>query len=175
MGEGKYKVTPDLHIMINVLRAMYKTLEEDWTRQAKIYNLTSPQQHLLWILHFRDGSTITEIANIGLWHISTAMHLIDKLEDKGLVRKERMRNDKRASRVFLTKEGRALRHKMFNDDLSYYKLYSVIHKKREEFGIGWDQLLAFGKAVTQELYGKDYVEFLESTSKLISEESKKVE
>ncbi|RXT13613.1 MarR family transcriptional regulator [Ammoniphilus sp. CFH 90114] len=171
MVDKDSRLSSDLHMMINVVRAMYKTLEEDWTRQAKQHDLTSPQQHLLWILHFRDGSTITEVANLGLWHISTAMHLIDKLEEKNLVRKERLRNDKRASRVYLTEKGRALREKMSQeDDFSIYKLHSVIEKKREVLGVEYGQLLQFGLAVTQELYGKEYTDFLESSAKMVHAE-----
>lgn len=171
MVDKEKGISSDLHMMINVVRAMYKTLEEDWTRQAKQHDLTSPQQHLLWILHFRDGSTITEVANLGLWHISTAMHLIDKLEEKELVRKERLRNDKRASRVFLTEKGRALREKIAReDDFSIYKLHSVIEKKREVLGVEYGQLLQFGLAVAQELYGKEYTDFLESSAKMIEAE-----
>ena len=171
MVETQNKFSPDLHIMINVIRAMYKTLEEDWTRQAKKHDLTSPQEHLLWILHFRDGSTVSEVANLGLWHISTAMHLIDKIEEKGLVRKERLLNDKRASRVFLTDKGRALRQKMMDaDDYSTYKLYSAMLKKRDEHGFEWGKLMEFGLAVTQEIYGKNYVDFLDSSRKTIEAE-----
>lgn len=167
------KLSPDLHMMMNVIRAMYKILEEDWTKQAKKHDLTSPQQHLLWILHFRDGSTISEIANFGLWHISTAMHLIDKLEEKGLVRKERLLHDKRSSRVFLTETGRAVRQKMMdNDDYRMYKLYSVMQNKRDELGFEWGKLLEFGLAVTQELHGRNYVDYLEMSGKKIEAELK---
>ncbi len=172
MVDKESRLSPDLHMMMNVIRAMYKILEEDWTRQAKRHGLTFPQEHLLWILHFRDGSTITEVANLGLWHISTAMHLIDKLEEKEIVRKERVRNDKRASRVFLTEKGRDLRYKMMNeDDFSTYKLYQVMQKKRDYYGFEWGKLLEFGLAVTQELYGRDYVEFVETSAKMIDAEN----
>lgn len=175
MVDKESRLSPDLHMMINVIRAMYKTLEEDWTRQAKRHGLTFPQEHLLWILHFRDGSTITEVANHGLWHISTAMHLIDKLEEKGIVRKERVRNDKRASRVFLTEKGRDLRFKMASeDDFSTYKLYQVMQKKRDEYGFEWGKLLEFGLAVVQELYGKEYIEFVESSAKMIDAENDQI-
>ncbi|MBP1932850.1 MarR family transcriptional regulator [Ammoniphilus resinae] len=167
MTVEKTKISTELHIMINIVRAMYKTLEEDWTKQAKKYGLTSPQEHLMWVLYFRDGSTITEIANVGLWHISTAMHLIDKLEEKGLVRKERLWNDKRASRIFLTKEGHDLQSKLLEDDYSSYKLYTIMQEKKDAFGLEWEQLTKFGKAVVQDLYGKEYTDFLDASAKQI--------
>jgi len=171
MAETRSKISPDLHMMMNVIRAMYKILEEDWTKQAKKHDLTSPQQHLLWILHFRDGSTISEVANFGLWHISTAMHLIDKLEEKGFVRKERLPHDKRSSRVFLTETGRAIRQKMMDDDdYTMYKLYSAMIKKREEYGFELGKLLEFGIAVMQEIYGRNYVDYLEMSYKKVEEE-----
>ncbi len=171
MAEKDTRISGDLHIMMNVVRAMYKTLEEDWTKQAKQHDLTSPQQHLLWILYFRDGSTITEVANLGLWHISTAMHLIDKLEEKDLVRKERLRNDKRASRVYLTEKGRALREKIaIEDDFSTYKLLAVLQKQRDILGLEYGQLLQFGLAVTRDLYGKEYTDFLESSARVLEAE-----
>ncbi|HJV46949.1 MAG TPA: MarR family transcriptional regulator [Bacillota bacterium] len=170
MIEQKYKMTADLHIMINLIRAMYKTLEDDWSKQAKKYDLTSPQEHLMWILHFRNGSTITEISNVGLWHISTAMHLIDKLEEKGIVRRERLKSDKRASRVFLTKKGQALQDKLLNDDYSTYKLYHIFQNKKDQYGIEWEKLVEFGKAVTGEIYGREYIDFIESSSKQINQQ-----
>ncbi|RKD25505.1 hypothetical protein BEP19_00735 [Ammoniphilus oxalaticus] len=170
MEEHQNKMTSDLHITMNIIRAMYKIMEEDWTRQAKRYDLTSPQQHLLSVLHFHDGSTITEIANLGLWHISTAMHLIDRVEEKGLVRKERLRHDKRASRVFLTEKGQGLREKMAHEDLVQSRLLAAVIKKRDEHGFALGSLRDFGLAVAQELYGKGYVDYLEKSSRMIDAE-----
>jgi MarR family protease production transcriptional regulator HPr len=170
MGDIRNKDKADLHMTIHIMRAMYKTLEEDWAKQAKQYHLTSPQQHLLSLLFFRDGSTVSEVATMGLWHISTAMHLLDKLEEKGLIRKERLRHDKRASRVYLTSQGKDILNQL-NEDLSNYKIYNVIQSMSEAHGIGWERLLDFSKAVTQELYGREYVDFLESSHKQIQDQN----
>lgn len=97
-----------VHMLLNLVRGLYKAIDDDWRKSAAQNGLTVSQQHLLWILHFENGSTLSEISAYGLWHLSTVMDLVDRMESRGLVSKEIDHNDARTKRVYLTEKGKNL-------------------------------------------------------------------
>lgn len=62
----------------------------------------------LWALvelRERPGLKVTELANLMTIHLSTASNLLDKLQARKLVRRERTDNDQRVVRLYLTATG----------------------------------------------------------------------
>lgn len=73
------------------------------------------QEHLLMQLLDRDGQSQSELlAAVGLDH-STVSKSLKRMEDAGLVVREKSPDDRRAMRVYLTETGRAMRGRL--DDM----------------------------------------------------------
>ncbi len=62
----------------------------------------------MWELHQSPGLKVSEIAHAMAIHQSTASNLLDKLQKKGLVKRDRSTDDQRVVRLFLTRTGKAL-------------------------------------------------------------------
>jgi DNA-binding MarR family transcriptional regulator len=62
----------------------------------------------MWELHQSPGLKVSEIAHAMAIHQSTASNLLDKLQEKGLVKRDRSTDDQRVVRLFLTRTGKAL-------------------------------------------------------------------
>lgn len=152
-----------LHILINLIRGLYKSLDDDWRKAAAACGITTAQQHLLWILHFRDGSTLTELSDLGLWHVSTVMNMVDRMEAAGIVRKEVDCADARVKRVFLTAKGNEIREST-EKQFEHFRLYEIIRQ------LDPDELAKSMKPlynIVTKLTGEDFVQFIESSAKQI--------
>ncbi|MBM7855413.1 DNA-binding MarR family transcriptional regulator [Desulfohalotomaculum tongense] len=97
-----------LHEILNLTRGLYKAIDEDWRKCAAKSGLTVSQQHLLWILYFENGSTLSQISEYGIWHLSTVIDLVERMERFGMVRKETDVKDARTKRVYITDKGKKM-------------------------------------------------------------------
>ena len=68
--------------------------------------LTTPQMRSLAVLSVIDGILIRELAVYAVVQQSTLSRALEALAQNGLIRRERHEQDNRATRVFLTDEGR---------------------------------------------------------------------
>lgn len=72
--------------IVLMIRALYFSITEEWADVVKKYNLSSAQQHLLYILSSSvEPLTITEISQLGCWHISTVTRLLQPLLNAGYI------------------------------------------------------------------------------------------
>lgn len=81
-------------------------LERDWQNEANVVGISYAQQHALWLLHVQDGLTLEELGKIAVWNKSTTSVMVSRLEQKGLVRKEKAQEKGRTIKVYLTEQGR---------------------------------------------------------------------
>lgn len=66
--------------MLLMVRALYFTLEERWALLTRNYNISTAQQHVLYILFTNETAlTVTQISKMGCWHISTVTRLLKPL------------------------------------------------------------------------------------------------
>jgi DNA-binding MarR family transcriptional regulator len=96
---------------VRILRALRRILHAVEIHSRKLtatYRLTTPQ--LLCLLAIREEGplTPTAIANRVVLSPSTVVGILDRLEEKGWVRRERGTRDRRLVHVSLTEEGRRL-------------------------------------------------------------------
>jgi len=66
---------------------------------------------LVWVLRevgVSPGLRVSELAETMAIHQSTASNLLDKLQERGLIERDRSTDDQRVVRVFLTRSGEAL-------------------------------------------------------------------
>lgn len=73
-----------------------------------VHGLSGSQLWALWQVSAQQGLRVSELAEAQHIHPSTASNLLDKLEARGLVRRERRDPDQRVVRLYLTTPGRAV-------------------------------------------------------------------
>ena len=84
-------------------------------------DLTVPQADVIFTLGNTDGLTFKEIGEKTLITKGTLTGVIDRLEDKGLVRRVSCPDDRRCTRVALTEKGKTLFAKEFPRQIRYLK------------------------------------------------------
>lgn len=99
-------------------------------------DITPEQWVMLDSLYQRNGQSQTELAGDSYKNAPTVSRIIDLLEKKGLVERQRFANDRRRYKIFLTKKGQA----------TVEKVQPAVVALREK---GW-----------QELTDEDYSNFL---------------
>lgn len=88
-------------LVINSTKRHYKWIEQQTgVNGALIW--------ALWELNRSPGLKVSEIADAMAIHQSTASNLLDKLQEKGLVNRDRSMDDQRVVRLYLTRAGKAL-------------------------------------------------------------------
>ena len=87
-----------------ILNDVARLLRTTFDRRVKSLGLTRSQWWVLNHLFRNDGATQSELAETLEVEKATLGRLLDRLEQKGWVRREGDANDRRAKRVFLTEE-----------------------------------------------------------------------
>ncbi len=90
---------------------MAKSYQRAWAllrEEIGAYDLTPPQFGLLSFLWRRDGLTQVELSEQGQIDRSTVGGLIDRLERDGLLERRQHPQDRRAYKIYLTEQGKAL-------------------------------------------------------------------
>lgn len=85
-----------------------KALRREFETHAAALDITASQFHVLYRLWQGDGIPTTVLAREAASDGSTMTGVLDRLEDKGLLRRERSREDRRTVHVYLTPTGREL-------------------------------------------------------------------
>lgn len=87
-----------------ILNDVARLMRTAFDRRVKALGLTRSQWWVLNHLFRNDGATQSELAEILEVEKATLGRLLDRMEQKGWVRREGHAGDRRAKRVFLTKE-----------------------------------------------------------------------
>ncbi len=97
----------DLRVLQS-LRQIIRAIDQHSRQLLGEYNITGPQLISLLIIEEHEPVTATAIA--GHIHISpsTVIGILDRLEAKGLIRRERDKKDRRLVQITLTDQGRGL-------------------------------------------------------------------
>ena len=117
----------DLHskytkVIIYSIRRLMQAGELYTKELNKIYNISSAQLNCLLSLHENGPLPPSQISRIMMVNSSTITGIIDRLEQKGLVKRMRISTDRRIITVDLTKNGKVLaenapppiQHKLFD-------------------------------------------------------------
>jgi len=87
-----------------ILHDVARLLRTEFDRRVKELGLTRSQWWVLTYLFREDGLTQTELANLMELQKASLGRLLDRLENKNWIRREADPNDRRANRIFLTKD-----------------------------------------------------------------------
>lgn len=91
------------YLMNRIMGRYNASLREDMAHQG----MSTPKMRSLAVLSVIDGILIRELAIYAVVEQSTLSRALDGLATDGLVRRETDREDSRATRVFITEQGRA--------------------------------------------------------------------
>jgi len=84
-------------------------MKNNLAKALKPYNITHEQWPLLKWLWIQDGISQKELAEISFKDQPTTTRILDKLEQRGLVRRQANSIDRRVSLIYLTREGLDIR------------------------------------------------------------------
>ena len=98
---------PDMQVTKQV-RSIWRALRREVAARGSALGLTPPQLQVLWRLWLEDGVLTSRLVEASEISSGTITGLLDRLEARGLVRRERSTDDRRVVRVYLTEEGRGL-------------------------------------------------------------------
>ena len=87
-----------LRIIFRAIRAQAKLVEKNT-------GMNSTQLWMLWEIANAPGMKVTQLANILSIHQTTCSNLLDKIEEKGLIRRDRTGPDQRVVHLNPTEKG----------------------------------------------------------------------
>lgn len=101
--------TPEAEAFVTLLRVSYE-LETELADALRRYDVTRPQYNVLRILRGAGerGLASGDIGARMVTHDSDITRLIDRMESRGLVKRERSAEDRRVVTVVLSAQGRSL-------------------------------------------------------------------
>jgi len=90
------------------VRELFRVSQQHFKRVEARCGVSGVQVWAASELKARPGMTISQLANALSIHLSTASNLLDRLEDNGLARRERGKNDQRVVRAYITPAGETM-------------------------------------------------------------------
>lgn len=143
-------------------KALWKSIEKDWQNWIKPYDLNINEHHILWIAYQLNGASISDVANFGVMHVSTAFNFSKKLEERGLLEFSKKENDKRNTYICLTDKG----EEMF---LSIMEQYNPVNSSAFAAALPIKDL--YGKfpellemmTIVKHIYGDHFMEIFEKS------------
>lgn len=94
--------------VVQGFRLVFRSIQEHSRWVEKQCGVSAAQLWTMWELHARPGLRVSELSRALSIHQSTASNLLDKLERKQLIQRERRGPDHRVVRLYLTAQGREL-------------------------------------------------------------------
>ena len=95
------KIIKQLRVVFRAVQAHSKIVEHQC-------GLSSAKLWMMWELFANPGLKVSELAKALTVHASTCSNMLDQLEDKDLVRRDRSKIDQRAVHLYLTEDGTKL-------------------------------------------------------------------
>ena len=91
--------------IVQRLRVVFRSIQEHSRWVEKQCGVSAAQLWAMWELSSTPGLRVSELSKALAIHQSTASNMLDKLEKKGLVKRERDEVDQRVVRLYLTEAG----------------------------------------------------------------------
>ena len=142
--------------MVYWISRLATLMQEDFNSHMTHHNVTWPQYMVLNAVYFDHAKTPAQIAHhIGVDR-SAITRLVDRLEAKELVERNRESVDRRSINIILTRKGRAMMPKLIEDSIAHQQHYLdyLPAEERDRFKQGLKILL---KAAGQDP-SRDWIE-----------------
>lgn len=95
-------------VILKDLRIIFRAIQLHSRLVEKESGLSSTQLWMLWEMFNMPGIMVSGLAKVLAIHQSTCSNMLDKIEEKGLVRRDRSQTDQRIVRLYLTDSGTKL-------------------------------------------------------------------
>jgi DNA-binding MarR family transcriptional regulator len=105
LGGGADSRFDRYQIILKDLRILFRASQAHAKWVEKECGLSSAQLWMMWELFNSPGLTVSGLAKLLSIHASTCSNLLDKLQDKGLVGRNRSGKDQRVVHLLLTDKG----------------------------------------------------------------------
>ncbi|MFH2122189.1 MAG: MarR family transcriptional regulator [Pseudomonadota bacterium] len=89
-------------------RIIFRSVQDHSRWVEKESGLSAAQLWMLWELSNEPGQTVSALAKVLSIHQSTCSNMLDKIQKKGLISRDRSLNDQRVVRLYLTEKGAIL-------------------------------------------------------------------
>ena len=90
------------------LREIIKTVQEQFQSTAQRDSISGSQAWALSEIARHPGVIVSELGKIMAIHPSTTSNMLDKMQKRGLIRRERIDSDQRVVRLFVTESGESM-------------------------------------------------------------------
>ncbi|MBS4204180.1 HTH-type transcriptional regulator Hpr [Lederbergia citrea] len=148
--------------MAQLSKALWKSIEKDWQRWIKPFDLNINEHHILWIAYHLNGASISDIAKFGVMHVSTAFNFSKKLEERGLLQFSKKESDKRNTYIQLTEKGKNLLLEIMEVyEPKNNSVYQGALPLRELYGKFPDIIELM--AIIRNVYGEDFMDIFEKS------------
>lgn len=97
-----------MHNITQQLRVIFRAVQAHSKKVERQCGLSSAKLWMMWELFSHPGLKVSELAQALSIHPSTCSNMLDQLEDKELVRRDRSKVDQRAVHLYLTEKGTRL-------------------------------------------------------------------
>ncbi|MCJ7840420.1 HTH-type transcriptional regulator Hpr [Lederbergia sp. NSJ-179] len=155
--------------MAQLSKALWKAIEKDWQRWIKPFHLNINEYHVLWIAHYLNGATISDVAKFGVMHVSTAFNFSKKLEERGFLTLSKRENDKRNTYIKLTDKGKNLLTELMDAyEPANNSVYQGSLPLRELYG-KFPEVIEL-LAIVRNIYGKDFMDIFETSFSSLEKE-----
>ena len=105
-ASGGNLISPD-DTFAKVLQ-LVRTVQVSMQNIESEHGLSGSQLWALWQISARPGLRVSDLASVMQVRHSTASNLLDKLELRALIKRQRQTDDTRVVRIYLTQDGQAL-------------------------------------------------------------------
>ncbi len=121
-------------IATNIEQA-YRHLEHVYERLINPLGLNVLEWYALRALYAEDGLSASHLASLVCRHPSSMTALLDRMEEKQLLRRQIDSEDRRSVRIYLTESGRALQDgvQVVAEQLEHLVGTSITHEQMETF------------------------------------------
>lgn len=110
VDDGRHSLKNVAHAVpvLRQFRELFRVSQQHFQRIESACGVSGAQLWALTEISTHPGMTVSELARTLSVHLSTASNLLDKLEVRKLVRRQRAASDQRVVRVYVTEEGEAV-------------------------------------------------------------------
>lgn len=131
-------------LLVETFNSILK-VEERSLRMATKETVTVTEMHVMDAIGEDGTRTVTELAEVCMVTVSTMTIAVNRLEKKGLVRRERDQTDRRVVRLILTDRGRTLAyaHKRFHRRMARAVAARLSEEELDVLLRGMDNLRGF--------------------------------
>ncbi|MFZ4452167.1 MarR family winged helix-turn-helix transcriptional regulator [Salibacterium aidingense] len=153
----------NFHSYLNLFRGVLKVMEEDWQKAANELGVTQAEQHILWIIYIEGQATMSQVADLGLWDLSTVMQIMKRLREKKLIEVEKNDSDLRVSYVSLTEKGEETRKASAERHHRLFDFLAVYAEKESDSEAMLESFHDFLKEANLYFHGREFVDWVGKT------------